>query len=71
MSQLYLALGFLQAAFRAEGVDAHAVDGRTSDLRRSNLLEGFKMGDIPVLINCGVFTEGTDIPCVDSIIFAR
>ena len=61
----------VQAAFLAEGVDAYAVDGNTHALDRAEILRRFREGKIPVLLNCGVFTEGTDIPSVDCIIMAR
>lgn len=38
---------------------------------REHLVQGFKEGKIPCLVNCMVFTEGTDIPNVETIIIAR
>ena len=38
---------------------------------RSERLDSFRNGDFPVLVNCGVFTEGTDIPNIDCILLAR
>src|SRR6202012_3278028 len=32
---------------------------------------GFRQRKFPVLLNCGVFTEGTDIPNIDCILLAR
>eukprot|EP00041_Stephanoeca_diplocostata_P015140 m.287001 g.287001 ORF g.287001 m.287001 type:complete len:689 (-) comp19942_c0_seq1:328-2394(-) len=61
----------VQAAFVASGVQAFFVDGETPAEERAQILDSFRAGKIPVLINCGVFTEGTDIPCVDCIIMAR
>ncbi|RPD69811.1 P-loop containing nucleoside triphosphate hydrolase protein [Lentinus tigrinus ALCF2SS1-7] len=58
-------------AFRVAGVDARTVDGRTSARQRAALVEQFKVGKYPVLVNCGVFTEGTDIPNIDCVVIAR
>ena len=38
---------------------------------RSEILRGFSAGEIPCLTNCMVFTEGTDLPNVQSVIIAR
>lgn len=61
----------LTQKFRHYGVDARFVTGDTPDVERSELLDGFKTGTFPVLVNCGVFTEGTDIPNIDCVILAR
>ncbi len=61
----------LTRAFREHGVDAKFVTGDTEKVERSTRLESFKRGDFSVLVNCGVFTEGTDIPNVDCIVLAR
>ncbi|GAB0132718.1 hypothetical protein EsDP_00001146 [Epichloe bromicola] len=57
--------------FREYGHDARFVTGETPRLERGELLEAFKKGEFPVLVNCGVFTEGTDIPNIDCIVLAR
>lgn len=61
----------LTRAFRDRGVDARFVTGDTPKAERGERLEAFKAGAFPVLVNCGVFTEGTDIPNIDCIILAR
>lgn len=61
----------LTATFRAHGVEAKFVTGDTPSNTRNEILEGFKRRQYPVLLNCGVFTEGTDIPNVDCVILAR
>jgi ATP-dependent helicase IRC3 len=61
----------LTATFLRHGVEAKFVTGETPSNTRSDVLEGFKKRDYPVLLNCGVFTEGTDIPNVDCVILAR
>ncbi|GAB7359072.1 hypothetical protein MBLNU230_g5144t1 [Neophaeotheca triangularis] len=61
----------LTAAFRAHGIDAKNVTTRTRVKERRQLIEDFKAGVYPVLLNCGIFTEGTDVPNIDCIILAR
>ncbi|ROT38682.1 P-loop containing nucleoside triphosphate hydrolase protein [Sodiomyces alkalinus F11] len=61
----------LTNAFRRYGVDARFVTGDTSKVERAATLEAFRRGEFPVLVNCGVFIEGTDIPNIDCIILAR
>ncbi|KAI3318616.1 P-loop containing nucleoside triphosphate hydrolase protein [Xylariaceae sp. AK1471] len=61
----------LTQAFRQHGIDARFVTGDTPKLDRSERLDAFKRGEFPVLVNCGVFTEGTDIPNIDCVVLAR
>ncbi|KAI6244996.1 putative mitochondrial ATP-dependent helicase irc3 [Erysiphe necator] len=61
----------LTNTFREHGIDARFITGGTSKSERSERLDRFKNGEFPVLINCGVFTEGTDIPNIDSVLLAR
>ncbi|KAL8693742.1 MAG: hypothetical protein Q9218_001487 [Villophora microphyllina] len=61
----------LTAAFRAHNVDARFVTGDTPRQVRGERLDAFKSQEFPVLLNCGVFTEGTDIPNIDCVLLAR
>lgn len=61
----------LTAAFRQRGIDARYVTGATKKRVRGERLAAFKNGEFPVLLNCGVFTEGTDIPNIDCVLLAR
>jgi len=61
----------LTQAFRRHGIDARFVTGDTPKTERSERLDAFKRGEFPVLVNCGVFTEGTDIPNIDCVVLAR
>lgn len=61
----------LTAKFRQYGIDARFVTGDTDKVERGEILDAFKRGDFPVLLNCGVFTEGTDIPNIDCVVLAR
>lgn len=57
--------------FRQHGIDTRFVTGNTPKVERSARLDAFKRGEFPVLVNCGVFTEGTDIPNIDCVLLAR
>jgi ATP-dependent helicase IRC3 len=48
----------LTSTFRDHGVDARFVTGDTPRAERSAILDSFRAGEFPVLVNCGVFTEG-------------
>ena len=61
----------LTATFRSHGFDAKFITGDTSKHIRSERLDSFRNGDYQLLLNCGVFTEGTDIPNIDCILLAR
>ncbi|KAF8982548.1 hypothetical protein BGZ46_001078 [Entomortierella lignicola] len=61
----------LAALFRKYGYDARGLSSRTSDEDRAQLLKDFRERKFPVIVNCGILTEGTDIPAIDSIIMAR
>ncbi|KAL8952841.1 MAG: hypothetical protein Q9222_001276 [Ikaeria aurantiellina] len=61
----------LTAAFRAHGIDARFITGDTLKQVRSERLDAFKTQEFPILLNCGIFTEGTDIPNIDCVLLAR
>ena len=57
--------------FRQHGVDAYYVTSLTKPELRAKRLADFKAGKYPVLVNCGIYTEGTDIPNIDCVVLAR
>ncbi|KAK8217203.1 putative ATP-dependent helicase IRC3 [Zalaria obscura] len=61
----------LTAMFRGYGVDARFITSETPMQTRTERLDDFKAGVYPVLVNCGIFTEGTDIPNIDCVLLAR
>ena len=61
----------LTEAFRKHGIEARYVTGADKLNSRDEKLTAFKEGKYPVLLNCGVFTEGTDIPNIDCVLLAR
>jgi hypothetical protein len=48
---------------------AVAVTGETRD--RASIIEAFTRREVPCIVNCMVFTEGTDMPLVETVIIAR
>ncbi|KAJ1918548.1 DEAD DEAH box helicase, partial [Mycoemilia scoparia] len=61
----------LCAAFEESGITALAVTGKTGRNSRVQSISEFANRNVPVMINCGILTEGTDIPAIDCIIMAR
>lgn len=61
----------VQETFGVNGVSAGLILGDTDRDERKNTLKMFSKREIPVLINVGVMTEGTDVPCIDTILMAR
>ncbi|KAJ6021436.1 ATP-dependent helicase IRC3 [Penicillium herquei] len=61
----------LTATFRDHGIDARYITATTHKNTRSQQLDAFRNGEFPVLLNCGLFTEGTDIPNIDCVLLAR
>jgi len=61
----------LAAAFRDCGVSAEPVWGGMPYSDRVEVLRRFAAGEVRVVTNCGVLTEGVDIPATDCIIMAR
>ncbi|KAL9095215.1 MAG: hypothetical protein Q9165_002471 [Trypethelium subeluteriae] len=61
----------LASTFIQHGIEAKYITSNTHPRARSEILDAFRRGDFPVLLNCGIFTEGTDIPNIDCIILAR
>lgn len=61
----------LASAFRDCGVEAEPVWGEMPYPERVEVLRKFAAGEVRVVTNCGVLTEGVDIPATDCIIMAR
>lgn len=80
IAQAYRELGrgatliFAVSVHQAEEIAARipgaaVVTGETKN--RSEIIAAFTRREIPCLVNCMVFTEGTDIPLVETVIIAR
>ena len=61
----------LRDEFRRSGVRAEHIDGQTPTLERDAILAGLARGDIELVTNCMVLTEGWDQPEVQCLILAR
>lgn len=61
----------LAAAFRTAGVTAQPISGLTADKERRKLISAFRAGQLQVLANAAVLTEGFDDPAVDAVVLAR
>lgn len=53
------------------GLKVSLVTGDTPKKEREKLIEQFKMGEVPHMLNMGVFTTGFDVPILDCVILAR
>lgn len=53
--------------FNRQGIPAAAADGTTPKAERTNILNAFRKGEITVLCNMNLFTEGLDVPEVSCI----
>jgi len=61
----------LAQALQADGVRAGHVDGTTDAGERKTIVDAYRKGEIDVLINVAVFTEGFDVPDTRCVILAR
>lgn len=61
----------LAAAFQEAGVRAAPIWGAMSREDRQSVLQAFHQGELQVLTNCNVLTEGFDEPRVDCVVMAR
>jgi ATP-dependent helicase IRC3 len=61
----------LATSFAQKQIPVRVVLGDTSDEERKEIFSKFSSGEIKVIVNVGVLTEGFDEPSVESIILAR
>ena len=57
--------------YQENGVKAIAIDSKTPATERQQDIEAFKQGDIQVLVNVDIFSEGFDCPDVEFVQLAR
>ena len=57
--------------FVAQGVNAEWASGETPKDEREKIVRDFRNGDLDVLVNCGLYLEGFDVPSVQVILNAR
>lgn len=56
---------------KAAGVRAAHIDGDTPERTRRDLFAQYTAGDLDVLSNCDVLTEGVDLPCTELVLLAK
>lgn len=59
------------SAFREQGISAEVVHGALPMEERRLLIKQLESGDVQVLVNCMVLTEGFDSPIVSCVVVAR
>jgi len=57
--------------FAAAGIRAAFASGETPRVERERIVDGFRGCEIDVLVNCGLYLEGFDVPSIEVIINAR
>lgn len=62
---------FMAKRFNEAGIRSEAVTGSTSDDRRRAALEGLRVGRLNCIFSVDVFSEGVDVPTIDTVLFLR
>jgi superfamily II DNA or RNA helicase len=57
--------------FKEAGIRAAFASGDTPTAERERIVAGFRGNDVDVLVNCGLYLEGFDVPAIEVIINAR
>lgn len=57
--------------FREAGISAECIEGTTNSDKRKDLLDRFRAGELRVLTNVYVLTEGVDVPAASVCLIAR
>lgn len=63
--------GEIARAFRAAGISAEVLTGDTDPTARMSIFAKLESGALKIVVAVDVISEGTDIPSVGAIIFAR
>jgi hypothetical protein len=61
----------LSDAFNARGIKSLWASGSSSRQTRKHVVEAFRQREVQILVNCGLFLEGFDVPDVEVIIGCR
>ena len=61
----------LAETFNQNGISAKAIYGAMNDEERTSTLSSFQKGEISILTNCQLLTEGFDSPAIDCVIMSR
>ncbi len=57
--------------FKNAGIKAAFASGETPQAEREAIVAGFRGTKIDVLVNCGLYLEGFDVPSIEAIVNAR
>ena len=57
--------------FNAAGIPSAHLDANTPKRDREQIIELFKQGDIKLLCNCDIISEGFDVPACDGVLLLR
>jgi len=61
----------IAALFKDAGIKAAFASGDTPAAEREAIVAGFRGTTIDVLVNCGLYLEGFDVPSIEAIVNAR
>lgn len=57
--------------FNEQGYTSIAISGKTPPEERERAMRAFRYGELTIMVNCELFTEGIDLPNVDVCIMLR
>jgi superfamily II DNA or RNA helicase len=57
--------------FRAAGISAEHLDGDTPHRERQDIIRRLESGETAIVTNCGIISEGLDVPSVAGVILLR
>lgn len=61
----------MTAAYRAAGVRAECLTGKTHDHVRRDILRRFERGEVEEIVAVDIISEGFDLPAIEAVSFAR
>lgn len=61
----------IKELFQSRGVPTEHIDAHSPEEERQDVLKRFKNGDVQVVTNVGVFSEGADFPWASCVVLAR
>lgn len=57
--------------FRASGIPAMSIDGKMDPNERRKIISAYRRGEIKILTNCNIVTEGFDLDSIEAVIQLR
>lgn len=55
------------ALYQSQGIKAEHLDGATPTSERKAILDRFRSGETTILTNCGIISEGFDVPSIQAV----